>query len=143
MNSLFKNNSDERSSFREIQLHSRVSRWSSTAVRSYNRDVYSRFGLARTIFLFAPFTSVSLSCLRRFSIQKASIAPGGIVLIESYVGLFDILHRIFILFGARLLQPVEATRSSRLKLFLGRACACLENSSTATSRQEDTNNDTG
>jgi len=57
-----------------------------------DRAVYSRARSAsRTIFLFVPFTSVTLSCLRRFSIRGRSSCV--VALIESYVGL-DIWHRI-------------------------------------------------
>lgn len=84
----------------------------------------------RTIFLFAPFTSVTLSCLRRFSIRGHSSCA--VVLIESYVGLLDIWHRI---------RPIHMLCYCRdlhwagRKIFLGRVCVFGKSYGDATSRQ--------
>lgn len=97
INSLFQNNFGAWSDFREIQLQSRISRRSIWRCGNLVRfcgeyaTVYARSpclpfiplaALVRAraiyVFLFVPFTSVSLSCLRRFPfcITRASTAGG-------------------------------------------------------------------
>lgn len=82
---------------------------------------YYYSGSAPGLFLFAPFTSVTSACRASSSLlRKASIARA-VALIECYVGLLDIRHRIRSIRRALLRLTLETKRSSR-ELFLDRMC---------------------